>query len=488
MGLSFVKLEWKSFIRATSFKANLVIKIILGLGAVFYSILILLLGVSAFYALQEEGLEPLETINHYLIYWWVFDLLFRYFLQKTPVMWIRPLLAQPISKKRITRYLLGKSAFSFFNIYPVFFFLPFSITLLFNGYSVGNVILWHLAIVSISYFNNYLNLAINNKDWVFAVVVSLLGLLGGLHYFNFIDLTQYSLLIFQSFYAQPLSVIPIVLLLMLMYWYNYTYFFKSLYLDDAIKVKSKAAKINDYSWLNRFGLMGTFLKNDVRLILRNKRSKNTLWISVFFLFYGLLILTNDMYKDSLMWLVFVGIFVSGGFLFTFGGFVPSWDSAYYPFMMSQNIKYKEYLASKWWLIVVATLLSMVLSVFYLFINPNYYFAILAGGIYNIGVNAYIVLLSGAFVKSPIDLSTGNKPFGDKKAFNIKTLLLTIPKILLPIAIFYLFNYFWGINAGFLAIVLSGFFGLLFRNPVFRLIEKVYKHEKYDTIQAYKQKG
>lgn len=488
MNLSFIKLEWKAFIRAASFKANLVIKIILGIGAVFYSILILLLGVSAYYALKEEGLEPLRTVNQYLIFWWVFDLMFRYFLQKTPVMWIRPLLAQPVPKKKITHYLLRKSAFSFFNIYPAFFFLPFSITLLVNGYSFVNVLFWHLAIVSISYFNNYLNLAVNNKDWAFAVVLSFLGLLGGMYYFHFIDLMVYSKFIFHTFYAFPFSVLLVFIPLILIYWYNYNYFLKSLYLDDAIQIQSKSVKVSDYSWLNRFGLMGTFLKNDVRMILRNKRSRNTLWISLFFLFYGLLILTNDMYKDSLAWLVVVGVFVSGGFLFTFGGFVPSWDSSYYPFMMSQNIRYKEYLASKWWLIVVATLISMLLSVFYVFLDPRYYLAILAGGIYNIGVNAYIVLLSGAFVKTPIDLSTGHKPFGDKKAFNIKTLLLTIPKILLPVVIFYLFNYLWGINAGFLAIILSGVFGLIFRNHVFRLIEKIYKIEKYDTIQAYKQKG
>ena len=38
----------------------------------------------------------------------------------------------------------------------------------------------------------------------------------------------------------------------------------------------------------------------------------------------------------------------------FGQFVPSWDSAYYKLLMSQNITYKDYLASKWWLVVIAT--------------------------------------------------------------------------------------------------------------------------------------
>ena len=64
-------------------------------------------------------------------------------------------------------------------------------------------------------------------------------------------------------------------------------------------------------------------------------------MSVLFLFYGLLFMTGaiDAYEGP-FWKVFAAIFVSGGFLFTFGQFVPSWDSAYYPLMMSQNIQYR----------------------------------------------------------------------------------------------------------------------------------------------------
>lgn len=483
----FLSLEWKSFLRSASLTTNLVVKIILGIVACFYAVMILLLGVAAFHGLKKEGMEPLSTINHFLIYWWLFDLVVRYFLQKTPVMWVRPLLSLPISKKKLTHYLLGKSAFSFFNIYPLFFFLPFSVTLLLNGYSIPGVIGWHLAIMGISYFNNYLNLAINNKDGIFITLAVLLIGAGIGQYYHYFDITTYAAPVFQSFYNMPWLLLIIWGLMAGMYRYNFRYFHHALYLDDAVKTKTKAANVRDYNWLNRFGLMGTFLKNDLRLILRNKRSRNTLVTSFLFLFYGLLIFGNPAYHNVSAWLIFAGIFIPGGFMFTFGGFVPSWDSAYYPLMMSQNIKYKEYLNSKWWLMVVATTASMLLSAFYLILGSKYYLAILAGGIYNIGINAHIVLLSGAYVKTPIDLSTGKKPFGDKKAFNAKTLLLTLPKILLPIIIFYLFKFLYNDTIGFLAVAIAGIIGLAFRNKVFSIIEKIYKNEKYATLHAYKEK-
>jgi hypothetical protein len=197
---------------------------------------------------------------------------------------------------------------------------------------------------------------------------------------------------------------------------------------------------------------------------------------------------SDSMYGAPTWKLFSGLFISGGFLFTFGGFVPSWDSSYYPLMMSQNIKYKEYLSSKWWLIVIATFCSMLLASFYLYFGWEYYLAIIVGAIYNMGVNAHIVLLGGAYVKTPIDLNAGKKAFGDKKAFNVKTILLTIPKLLLPLLIFYAFYKIWNVQAGYIAVALLGIMGFAFKNKVFSLIEKIYKQEKYATLSAYKQKN
>jgi hypothetical protein len=41
-----------------------------------------------------------------------------------------------------------------------------------------------------------------------------------------------------------------------------------------------------------------------------------------------------------------------------------------------------------------------------------YLTIVVGGIYN-GVNSQLVLLGGAYTKTPIDLSSGKGAFGDK---------------------------------------------------------------------------
>ena len=109
-------------------------------------------------------------------------------------------------------------------------------------------------------------------------------------------------------------------------------------------------------------------------------------------------------------------------------------------MMSQNIQYKEYLSSKWWLMVIATVISTIIASFYLYFGWQIYMLIVVGAIFNIGVNSHLVLLAGAFVKTPIDLSQAKGAFGNKQAFNVRTMLISLPKLLLPMGLYALGYY------------------------------------------------
>lgn len=485
----FLYLEWKSFTRSASFGTNLALKIIMGIVAFIYAIGFLAAGVGLFYGLKKANLDPLYEVNKYIIYYLIFDLLFRLFLQKIPVMNIRPLLSLPIKKATIVNFSLGKTMLSFFNLVHSFFFVPFSIVLLMEGYSPLNVIFWHLAMMALFYSNNFLNILLNNKDALFATFFVIFAALGIAQYYDYFNVSEYTVGFFQALFdTNYLFLLPVILIIGL-YLITFNFFKKNLHLDTGLSSKHDIAKTEEYVWLNQFGNIGTFLKNDIRLIKRNKRSKTTIFMSVIFLFYGLLFMTGSIEQyDNPMMKMFAGIFVSGGFLFTFGQFVPSWDSAYYPLMMTQNIPYKGYLNAKWWLIVIATAVSTILASFYLYFGLETYLIIIVGAIYNIGVNSHLVLLGGAFTKTPVDLNSSKGAFGDKKAFNVKTMLISLPKLLLPMLIYIAGYKFINPNAGLILVALVGLVGFAFRNKVFTLIEKIYKSEKYSTINAYKQKG
>ena len=484
----FIDLQWKSMIRSASFRTEIWFKILMVFGALYFIAVFLALGFGSYFMIKELDMgDPLRVVNRFLIYYVAIDLVFRYMMQKMPVTNIKPLLYLPILKNRIVRFSLFKTIVSFFNWSHAFFFIPFSILLIVKGgYHWSGVVAWHLGMIGLIYSNNFINVLVNNRNWAFYLMASVFLGAGLVQYYDIFDITEYTKPFFDLMHDKPYWAIAPWALLFILYLSAFYYFKSRMYLDGGLAIKQKEAKTENLDWLNRFGYLGTFLKNDIKLIRRNKRSKTSVIASFLFLFYGLLFFTGavEMY-DNPFWKIFAGIFVTGGFLFTFGQYVPSWDSSYYPLMMSQNIKYRDYLNSKWYLIIIATVLSTLLSTFYIYFGWEAYAAVIVGGIYNLGVNSYLVLWGGAYVKTPIDLTSNKKAFGDKQAFNAKTLLLTIPKLFLPMLI-YAAGSIIDPQTGYLAVAVVGILGFVFKNPAFKMIERIYKKEKYKTLLAYKE--
>ena len=296
----FLTLEWKSFVRSASFKTNLAFKIFMALIFLYFAAMFVFAGIGAFYGIKKAGLEPLQTVNKFMIYYLFADMMMRYFFQKIPTLTIRPLLVLPTKKDTIVHFSLGKTVLNYFNTTHAFFFIPFSIVLLINGYSVFGVITWHLGILTVILFINFLNILINNKDVIFGIVATIvIGLIAS-QYYKLFDITIYTQPFFQGLYEHVWMVLLPIFALVIIYYFTFNFFKKDLTLDERLHIKKSLATSNDLTWLNQFGTLGTFLKNDIKLLMRNKRAKTTLYMSFFFLFYGLIFFTQDIYKNSVM--------------------------------------------------------------------------------------------------------------------------------------------------------------------------------------------
>lgn len=485
----FIRLEWKQFFRASYFQKGIAIKILLILAALYFGGAALMLGVGLFFIAKKvvPGIDPIEKVNNFIIYWFLFEMVFRFFMQQLPVMNVKPLMTIPIKRNTVIHYLLGKTSFSFFNFLAIFLFLPFCIVLLFKGYAVLNVLCWFLSIVFLTLSVNYLNFLINKNNTIFYIIATLLFALIGLEYYGVFAVSKPIGVAFNALYSQPYLMIIPLLLVVGLYYANFIYIRKGFYLDDAVSKKIKEVNATDLSWMDRFGSVAPFLKNDIKLIWRNARPKQVMMMSFLFLFYGLIFYTQDVYKEMPAFLAFASMFVTGGFLMSFGQLVPSWDSEYYKLLMSQNIPYRQYLESKWYLMVFAVTLSFILSIPYLYFGWKIFGMIAAGAVFNVGLNSFITLFGGALNRVPIELNVKAKAFSNTNGFNPTQMLIAMPKILLPIILFYIPYKLISFEAGLIAIALSGVLGIVFKNQIFSFIESIYQKGKYKTIAAFAEK-
>tara|TARA_B110000914_G_scaffold210227_1_gene209215 strand:- start:128 stop:1594 length:1467 start_codon:yes stop_codon:yes gene_type:complete len=480
----FLKLEWKQFVRSASFGKSIALKILMGFFALYFIVCFLAIGVLGYYILKKQlpDSDPLQIVNSFLLYAILADLIFRYLMQKLPVMKIKPMLNIPIKKSSLVNYVLGKSAFSAFNILALFFYIPFAIVLIIEGYHTTGVLGWLFTMILMIQSVNFLNFLINKSNAAFALILGLLGSLIALHQFNVYNIASIGGQVFDVVYATPIYAIISLLILVVLYQLNYKKLRAQVYLDEGILEEVAEAKSVDLSWADRLGDVAPFIKNDIRLIWRNKRTKTVFLMSFLFLFYGLIFFTQKTYRDMPAMLMFASLFITGGFALNYGQFIPAWDSAHYKLLMSQSFSYRKFLESKWVLMVSMTALLYLLSFPYLYFGTEIFLMITAGAVFNIGFNSLFLLYAGSFNRKRIDLTKGG--FGNTQGTSATQFLVVVPLMIFPMLLFWVFNKFIGYNSGFFVVAAIGVLGLILKNYFMNFIEKKYIRDKYAMINAF----
>lgn len=484
----YIKLQWKSFFRSSSLGKGLAIKIVMIFLGIYIMVSLASLGAGLYFILLKvfPNTDPLQKVCEFMAYWILAELLFRYFMQKIPVIDVKPLLLLPVKKSDITHYILAKSALSFYNFMSLFVFVPFVIVLLLNGYPYLNLFFWLISIMGVVLTINYINFIINKSDLFFVVVALLIGVLYALECFGALAVTDGLGAIFYSLYQYPAwSCIPL-LMAMLAYYRNYKFLRNRLFLDTSLKKKIKDATASDLSWTKRFGDIAPFLQLDLKLIWRNKRTKTQVFISLGMIFYGMIFYTMGDFGLTSPMMVFVGIFITGIFLTNFGQFIPAWDSAYYSMMMSQNIPLRKYLESKAGLISVSIVAMFLLSIPYIYFGWQALAINFSCALYNLGVNIPVILFFGSMNKKRIDLD--KSAFANMQGTGAAQFLVIFPLLGVPVLLFLALQFLVSFEAALFSLTVLGFIGLVFRKKALDVITEIYRKKKYGMIAGFKEKN
>lgn len=487
----FLKLEWKSFFRSASFGQSLGLKILMGFLGIYFLVSFLILGIALYPALEEvmPDQKPMVLLNDFVLLWLVAELFMRFMLQTLPVVNIKHLMIHNIKRKTIIHYVLVKSLFSFYNILSPLVIIPFAIWCGVKGdYSALQIIGWAVAMLSFMVAVNFANFLLkkkfseNIKGLIPYLAIALA--LVGLEYFDVFSSTAFFGSVLNYLLENPFLAIVPVLVAVGLYLWNFNYLKRNFYLDSGLKEKSRNAQTSDLAWTKRFGGIAPFLQLDLKLIWRNKRPKTVIWMSLLFLCYGLLFYPNPTYADMPAMLVFVGIFITGIFVISFGQFIPSWDSSYYSMMMSQNIPMKQYLDSKAGLMYFSIVVLTLLATPYIYFGVEVLLLNFACAIYNAGVNVPLVLYGGSFNKKRLDLEKNQ--FMNYQGSGAAQWILGFPLLIIPILLWYAVYKLVDQTTATAGLALIGIIGLLIKNVFMERIVRAYKSRKYSQIDGFKQ--
>ena len=494
MTSTFLQHAYLKFTRSSAFSKELAKGIFMGFLALMivgYSLGLgfALNGIITNYLKQDDSLL---FVNKILLYYFGFEFVMRYFMQNLPALDVQPYLHLPIKRSFIAHYLLSKSLVHVFNSSVFLLFAPFTLTVVARQWGLSSALSWLGSLIIISLLLHYLIIYYKKKwdDTIvgIAILVGVFGLLGAADYYQWFQLSDVSVTIFHRSSTILFVLIFSVALLTVLYWLNFRVFVSSMYGDEWSSQKDSATewgKYSDWQFLQGFGAYGEWISLEIKLILRNKRPRTFLFVSIFFLLYGLVFYrdrgTGHAMPPSTV--LFAGTFITGAFMMNYGQLLFSWQSGHFDFTLTRPISMRQFIESKYWLLSATTLLAFVLSLPYAHFGWRIILFHLAMTLFNMGINIFIIMNMAMWGPQKIDLKKGG-------AFNYEGVgaaqwVMAIPILLAPFVFYLPFKFIFSTEIGILAVGLVGLTGLALRPYLIDLTAKRFENKKYEIAAGFR---
>lgn len=487
---TFLNHQWKNFWRSRNKAGSIAAQILLGFFMLYFLAIAIFVGfgMEVFIKKIFPGAETIGVFNGFILYYFLIELAMRIQLQELPTLSIVPYLHLKISRKTIVNFLNIKSLFSFFNFLPLFIFIPFIIIKVGPTLGALTAVMYVISIVSLALFNNFLILyvkrkAINNIAF-FAAGIALVAILAGLDYYHIISVRQASNAVFTAIAKFPFIGFAFTIAAGLIFYINSAYLRANLYTEE-LSTKDDKKVSTDYAFLNRFGKVGELAALELKLILRHKRSRGSLFMGLAFLAYGFIFYKEPMIiKDEFGKMLFAAIFMTGISILSYGQFMFAWQSTHFDGLLVNKIDFKNFIKAKFLLFTISCTIITILSSFYGFISYKLLLLHLAAYLYNIGFATVIVLFFATMNYKRLDL-TKSASF-NWQGVGATQWILGLPFILLPFLIYMPFGImnkpYWGL----VALAVFGLITLLMRNFWINLLVKRFEKQRYKIAEGFRE--
>ncbi|WP_144607317.1 DUF5687 family protein [Algoriphagus algorifonticola] len=493
MFFELIRLQFLKSVRSTSFAKSVLTNIFLG----FIVLLLLLYVLGAGLLLKviieklAEGQDPLTVLNSYLIYFFLGEFMYRYFIQQLPVVELESLLHLPIGKSKIMHILLLRSFISPINAIALLLFLPFGVQVILPASDAVGLIGWIGSIVLTSWILHWFMLwfkqRFEDSTIGLLIVVAVLFLGSGSSYMGWFNLGEIMKPVFDLSISTPIPVIVLAILFVASYWLCFKYHFNNAYLEDLSSEENVRFTDQSIGFFSRFGLAGEMANLEWKLIIRHKKSRTYLMLSGFFLLYGLIFYTNPVYASDegiSTIFIFVGVFITGIFMIQYGQLFLSWNSGNFDFFLNRRGGVEELIRGKYLLFISVSVVCFLASVPYVYFGWQILAVHFATFLFNVGILVHAIIYLALWKPKPMDLNKG--AMFNYEGVGAAQWLMVIPMMVLPYLIYLPFSFLVSDYAGLIALSVCGILGIIFFKPLAKLNVQRVMQNKYEISSSFRQ--
>jgi hypothetical protein len=139
---------------------------------------------------------------------------------------------------------------------------------------------------------------------------------------------------------------------------------KNLYFEEIAR-RGRQRQSTEYTWLQQWGLTGELVALNLRLILRNKRTKAVVLMTFVIMLYGFIFYKPVYMKSDHMPMILLGaMFITGIFIMNYGQFLFAWHSGYFDGLMSLPVSVREFIRAQFMMFIAVSTLTFVVTSLY----------------------------------------------------------------------------------------------------------------------------
>ncbi|EAZ81120.1 DUF5687 family protein [Algoriphagus machipongonensis] len=494
MIFELIRLQFLKSLRSTSFAKSILITLFLGFLALLLLSYVLIAGIfleKIILAMTGEG-DALTLLNQGLIFFFLMEFMYRYFLQTLPVIDLESLLHLPIGKRKIIHMLLVRSFISPISIIAILLFLPFGIQVILPEMGAASLVFWIGTILTTSWFLHWLMLWFKQRfeDSLTGVLIVFAVLLlgGGSTYLGWFNVGEITGPFYSLSLSSPIPLLIMGVLMVVSYYLAYSYYLKNAYLEDLAKEEEARFVNKSFGFFSRFGLAGEMANLEWMLIIRHKKSRTFLMLSAFFLLYGLIFYTNPQYQTEgggfSFIFIFVGVFITGIFMIQYGQLFLSWNSGNFDFFLNHKEGIEALVKGKYLLLICVSFLCFMLSVPYVYFGWKFLLIHLATWLFNIGISIHVIIYLALWKPKPMDLNKG--AMFNYEGVGAAQFLMIIPIVGLPYLIYSPLAIYFNEYVGLATLGVLGVAGLLAFKKLAAINIRRILTNKYEISSSFRQ--
>lgn len=475
--------------RHPMFERNRFVKFLAYFMFAYYAAILLFMGVMLPMPMSHtyHGVAAFHVLDGWFFIIIMIDFWLRFILQDTPANQARPYSLLPISRKFLMRRYLVNAGLSWGNLYWAFFLVPFAFLSVFRSMSLaataGWLIGWWLLIVLNSYFYLLIrSLCTRNISWAVLpfIMHAAIVCIATIPDHNVLDMPCTNFM-YGFAKLQPLCFIGVIAVILLLFKLNEKVQGIILYDEIGKKEETEVKNVSKMSWFNRFGIVGEYLKLEVKIRMRCR----TLKMQFFVLIGCMLLLSGILYFTD----IYDGLFMKS-FICLYDYIVPGmstlvtimcYEGNYMDLLMSRKESIRDMLTAKYYfnsalLLIPFCLLIPLMAIgkITIWMNLGYLF-------FTVGVLYPMMFQMSAYNKETLPLDaklTGKQGNGAQN-------MVSFAVMFVPIAIERASVTLLGDPWGYILLISLGMIGIVTHQRWLSFTYKRFMERRYTNMEGFR---